>query len=402
MKILPDTQLFLRPSIIELSWGHPDPGLLPVADLARAAEIALRQAGPAALSYGAEQGPGRLLEVLAAWLSHREGTPTKPEQLFITAGVSQGLDLLCTLLARPGDAVLVQAPVYHLALRIFADHGLELIPVASDDEGLRIDAVAAALDHLAEQGRRPCFLYTVPTWCNPTGVSLAMDRRRTLAALAERRDLLILEDDVYRELWYDVPAPPAVSSLAPETVVRLGSFSKILAPGLRLGWLIAPTRLIRRCVSCGLLDSGGGLNHFTAHVVAAYLTLGLLDGHIARLRAVYRSRRNALLAALTRHLPADCRWQTPGGGFFAWVQLPKGYDSAALLPAAEAAGVSYVPGARFFAAGDGARYLRLAFSLLGAEEMEEGARRLGAGLRAGFLLATSAPEIGGADHSDSS
>lgn len=204
-------------------------------------------------------------------------------------------------------------------------------------------------------------------------------RRRALAA---RHGLLILEDDVYRELWYDTPSPPALGSLAPDAVIRLGSFSKILAPGLRLGWLVAPPALVRRCVSCGLLDSGGGVNHFTAHVVSAYLALGLLEEHIGQLREVYRGRRDALLAALAQHLPAGCRWQTPEGGFFAWVQLPEGCDSAALLPATEAAGVSYVPGARFFAGGNERNYLRLAFSLLGAEVLEEGARRLGAGLRA--------------------
>ncbi len=377
MARLLDTQLFLRPGIIELSWGHPDPALLPVADLARAAEIALHWAGPAALAYGAEQGPGQLLEVLAAWLSQRGGKPIKPEQLFITGGVSQGLDLLCTLLARPGDAVLIQEPVYHLALRIFRDHGLELIGVASDEDGLRVEAVAASLAQSRGQGRVPRFLYTVPTWCNPTGVSLTEERRRALAALAAQHGLLILEDDVYRELWFDVPSPPALQSLAPDTVVQLGSFSKILAPGLRLGWLVAPPALVRRCVGCGLLDSGGGVNHFTAHVVAAYLALGLLADHIERLRTAYRHRRDALLAALAQHLPAGCRWQKPGGGFFAWVQLPEGYDTAALLPAAEAAGVSYVPGARFFTTGGGARYLRLAFSLLTPEALEEGTRRLG-------------------------
>ncbi len=382
MPMLTDTQLFLRPGIIEFGWGHPDPARLPAADLACAAEIALRRNGPAALAYGAEQGPGQLLAALAGWLSRREAAAISPEQLFITGGVSQGLDLLCTLLARPGDAVLTQAPVYHLALRIFADHGLELIPVASDEGGLRVDAAAAALERLAAADRRPRFLYTVPTWCNPTGVSLADDRRRALAALAERHGLLILEDDVYRELWYDAPSPPALSTLAPDAVVRLGSFSKILAPGLRLGWLIAPPAVVKRCVGCGLLDSGGGVNHFAAHVAGAYLGLGLLDGHIASLRDVYRGRRDALLAALGQHLPAGCRWGTPGGGFFAWVALPDGCDSAALLPAAEAAGVSYVPGARFYAGSSGARYLRLAFSLLGAEELAEGARRLGAGLRA--------------------
>ncbi len=382
MPMLPDTQLTLRPGMVEFGWGHPDPALLPAADLAYAAELALRRNGPAALSYGAEQGPGQLLAALVEWLSHREGGAISPEHLFVTGGVSQGLDLLCTLLTRPGDVVLVQAPVYHLALRIFADYGLTLVPVASDEGGLCVEAVAAAVERLAAEGKRPRFLYAVPTWCNPTGVSLAGDRRRALAELVERRSLLILEDDVYRELWYGAPSPSALSSLAPDNVIRLGSFAKILAPGLRLGWLVAPPALVQRCVACGLLDSGGGVNHFAAHVVAAYLDLGLLDGHTARLREAYQGRRDVLLAALARHLPAGCRWGTPGGGYFAWVELPDGCDSAALLPAAEAAGVSYVPGARFYTGGGATRYLRLAFSLLGAAELEEGVQRLGTLFRA--------------------
>jgi DNA-binding transcriptional MocR family regulator len=164
-------------------------------------------------------------------------------------------------------------------------------------------------------------------------------------------------------------------------VIRLGSFSKLLAPGLRLGWLTASPELVRRCAGSGMLDSGGGVNHFTAHVVAAYLDLGLLDGHVERLQTAYRRRRDALFNALARHLPAGCRWIAPGGGFFLWLQLPEGCDSAALLPAAERAGISYVPGPRFFAAGGGEQYLRLAFSLLPMEELAEGARRLGELLR---------------------
>ncbi len=373
--MLPDIQLALRPGVIEMGWGHPDPALLPVADIARAAEQALQQDGWAALAYGAEPGPGRLLLSLAAWLSHREGVSIGPEQLFITGGISQGLDLLCTLLTRPGDAVLVQTPVYHLALRIFADHGLETMPVASDGGGLCIEALAAALTRLRAQGRRARFLYTVPTWCNPTGISLAHERRRALVSLTGD-DLLILEDDAYRELWYDAPSLPSLQSLAPAGVARLGSFSKILAPGLRLGWLMAAPDLLQRCTGSGLLDSGGGVNHFTAHVAAAYLEMGLLDKHIDVLRAVYRSRREALLAALARFMPDECSWTTPGGGFFAWVQLPAGYDSTALLAAAEQAGVSFVPGARFYTDGEGGRHLRLAFSLLSEETLIEGVQRL--------------------------
>lgn len=377
----PDTQLFLRPGIIEIGWGHPDPALLPAADLARAAGQTLRDAGPAALAYGAEQGPGRLLEPLRAWLARRAGQPITADQLFVTGGVSQALDLLCTLLTRPGDTALVQAPVYHLALRIFADHGLELAPVESDCQGLRVDALAATLEALHAQGRRPRFLYTAPTFCNPTGISLADERRTNLVAMAARHNVLILEDDVYRELWYDSRPPTALHSLAPANVIQLGSFSKLLAPGLRLGWLMAAPELIQRCVGCGLLDSGGGVNHFTAHIVASYLEMGMLDRHIEALRAVYCARRDALLTSLARFMPEGCAWETPRGGFFAWVQLPKGFNSVALLPFAEQTGVSFVPGARFYAGGGGERYLRLAFSLLHEQDLAEGARRLGCAMR---------------------
>ncbi|RQW91982.1 MAG: PLP-dependent aminotransferase family protein, partial [Geobacter sp.] len=218
-------------------------------------------------------------------------------------------------------------------------------------------------------------------------------RRAALARLAEAHGLLILEDDVYHELWYDVPPPTPLRGLAePGTVIQLGSFSKILAPGLRLGWLVAAPEMVARCVDSGLLDSGGGVNHFTAHVAAAYLDLGLLDGHIARLQTTYRGRRDALLDGLARFMPSDCRWTAPSGGFFVWVQLPEGYDSGALLPVAEQAGVSFVPGARFCVGGGGERYLRLAFSLFPEAELVEGARRLGAVAGKEILGRHRAPE----------
>jgi DNA-binding transcriptional MocR family regulator len=388
MTVLPDIQLVLRPGIVEMQWGNPDPALLPVDDIARATDLALRRDGPRALAYGAEQGPRRLLEPLAAWLAGQEGRAISPADIFVTGGVSQGLDLLCTLLTRPGDAILVQSPVYHLALRIFADHGLELVPVASDDLGLRVDDLAAVLEALPREGRTARFLYLVPTFCNPTGISLAAERRAALARLAEAHGLTILEDDVYRELWYDSSPPaPLQSSAEAGTVIRLGSFSKILAPGLRLGWLIAAPKTVARCVNSGLLDSGGGVNHFTAHAAAAYLDLGLMNGHIERLRTTYRERRDALLEATARFLPTDCRWTVPGGGFFLWLQLPEGCDSSALLPFAEQAGVSYVPGTRFCTGGGGERHLRLSFSLLSAAELAEGARRLGEAIHSAALCA---------------
>ena len=376
--MLPDVQLSLRPGIVDFSWGHPDPSLLPAADMARATAHALAEAGPLALSYGAEQGPGRLIEQMCSRWARLEGAAPDPEQVFITGGISQGLDLLCSLLTRPGDVALVESPVYHLALRIFRDHRLDLVPVAGDEQGLRADALEAQLVALARTGRKASFLYTVPTFGNPSGTTLPLDRRAQVLAQAGQAGLIVLEDDVYRELWYDAVPPPAMFRLAgPATVVRLGSFSKVLAPGLRLGWLMAPAAIVRRCTGSGVLDSGGGVNHFTAHAVAAYLALGLLDAHVERLRNAYRPRRDALLDALARYLPPGIGWVRPGGGFFIWVCLPEGIDSGALLPAAEAAGVSYLPGRLFCSDGGGQRYLRLAFALLPAAELEEGARRLG-------------------------
>lgn len=381
--MLADVQHYLRPGIVEFAWGHPDLALFPAEELARAATLALARADQAALCYGAAQGPGSLIRELSAWLGRREGRAIPPEHLFIAGGLSQGLDLLCTLYTRPGDPLLVDAPTYHLALRIFRDHGLELIPVAADADGLRPDALAAALARLRREGRRPRFLYLVPTFGNPTGVTLSLDRRQEIAVLAQEAGLTILEDDVYRHLWFDAPPPSPLADLAPGSVIRLGSFSKLLAPGLRVGWIHAPVEVVRRCANSGLLDSGGGPSHFAAQVVAAFMELDGFDIHVERLRAAYQARRNLLCAALARHLPPDCHWQTPGGGFFVWVQLPEGIDSAVLLPKAEAAGVSFVPGARFNADGGCSTHIRLAFTLLAPEEMEEGAKRLGTLLREG-------------------
>ncbi len=378
---LRDTQHYLRPGIIELTWGHPDLALFPTAELAHAATLALTRTDRAALCYGADQGPGSLIAQLCAWLARHEAHAPQPDQVFIAGGLSQGLDLLCTLYTSAGDPILVDAPTYHLALRVFRDHRLDLTPVAGDEEGLLPDALADLLSGLRRQGRVPRFLYLVPNFCNPTGATLSLSRRQAVAALAQEFDLMILEDDVYRHLWYDAPPPPPLSDLAPAHVIRLGSFSKLLAPGLRVGWLIAAPEIVERCARCGLMDSGGGISHFAGHVVAAFMELGLLDAHVEKLRAAYRSRRDLFCAALARELPPDCRWQTPAGGFFVWVRLPHGMDSAALLPDAEAAGVSYVPGTRFYADRQSSSHMRLAFTLLPPEELVEGARRLGAVLK---------------------
>ncbi|NNJ09721.1 PLP-dependent aminotransferase family protein [Chloroflexales bacterium ZM16-3] len=382
--MLPDVQIIQRPGIVEFGWGHPAPELLPAEALARAAALTLGGDWHAALTYGYGQEPGRLIELIRLRLGRLEGVTPPAEQLMITAGISQALDMLCAQLSRPGDVVLVEAPTYHLALRIFRDRGLRAVAVPGDGQGIHVDAAEAMLHMLRSGGERVAFLYTVASFGNPSGATLTAERRYALAALARRESLMVIEDDVYGELWYDAPPPPPIYNLAPGgPIVRVGSYSKVLAPGLRLGWMLAAPDLVRRCSSCGVLDSGGGVSHFTAHMVAAFLELGLLDPHVEGLRAALRSRRNVMLTALSRHMPSGCTWNPSLGGFFIWVRLPTDTDSAALLPAAEAAGVGYLPGERFFAEGGGQNYLRLCFSLLPPDEIAEGVRRLGAALRRG-------------------
>ena len=275
---LPNIQIVHRPGVIDLGWGHPDPTLLPVAGLRLAATEALDRYGAEALAYGSERGPGPLLRWLIGYLESCEGRAPAADEIIVTGGISHALDQICTLLTQPGDVVLVEQPTYHLAVRILREHPLELVPVAGDAGGLRPEAVAEAIAAVRRTGRNPRFLYTVPTFNNPTGISLDAERRQALVDLAVAERLLIVEDDAYRELFYDGPAPASLWRLAPRgTVVRLGSFSKVVAPGLRLGFLTADAAIIERMRGGGLLDSGGGINHFSANTVAAFCEAGRFE-----------------------------------------------------------------------------------------------------------------------------
>ncbi len=372
------TQNTLRDGIVEFAFGEPDPSLLPVGLVREAAALALGDAGgAAAMSYGAKKGPHALRAAVAERIAAREGRGVDAGEILITGGASQALDQVVTRLTRPGDVVLVESPTYNLALGIVRDHPVELAGVPLDHGGLDVEALETTLQRLRSSGRVPRLLYTIPTFHNPAGVSLSPDRRRRLLAVAREHDLVVVEDDVYRELAYDGPAPPPLWALdAKAPVVRLGSFSKSLAPGLRLGWITARADLSERLAGAGMLESGGCLGQFSAHVVAALLEAGVYDAHLAGLRRAYASRRDALAAALRERLPAGCRFTVPAGGFFIWVTLPEGLTATALLPHAERHGVSFAPGSRFCLDGDD-HDLRLAFSLYGGAALADGAGRLG-------------------------
>jgi 2-aminoadipate transaminase len=366
-------------------YGHPDPDLLPVEKLIAATERALRARGRLALQYGPEQGYGPLLDYLVGKVGRDEGLRIARANIMLCAGAAQGLDTAARLFTRPGDVVLVEAPTYHEAIATLRDHPVELRQVPIDDHGLVVETLAERLDALSRAGRRVAFLYTIPTFQNPAGVTLTAARRRALVELASERALLLVEDDVYRDLCFEGRVPPSLFELAGgRRVIRLGSFSKILAAGLRLGWIMAEPEVIQRIVGCGLKGNEGGANPFVAHVVAAFCQEGWLEPHIARLVVRYRTRRDALLAALEREMPDGVRWTRPAGGFFVWLTLPEPLEAETVLAEAVERGVLFTPGTRFFAQaseGGGRRNLRLPFSFLSEARMAEGVRALAVVIR---------------------
>ena len=374
----PLTQASVRDDVIELAIGQPEPSLLPTLDLAAASASALQKYGADALGYGAEYGPWPLLEWLSAHLGAIDTRAPATGELLITAGISTALDLIATTVTRHGDVVLVEVPTYHLALGILRDHGVELVGVETDADGLRVDAVEAAIDTARAAGKRVSLLYTIPTFGNPTGRTLAIERRAALSRVAAANGLVIVEDDVYRELWFSAPPPSSIGVVDPTApVLRMGSFSKSLAPGLRLGWISGPSALVGRIIDGGVLASGGGLNPIIALAVAEYAEAGKYASNVARLRDVFRSRSAALVGAIREALP-DATLAEPEGGYFVWLRLPGGLSAASLLSAADAAGVTYQPGSRFDASGTiDPSWLRLSFARYGEEALVEGARRLG-------------------------
>lgn len=367
------TQIDRSKKILDFGIGQPDFDLLPLTILQQAAVARFAEGDPDFLNYGYEQGDGRFRQVLATFLSGGYGTSVDPGHLMVTAGASQALDLLCTLFTRPGDVVLVEEPSYFLALRILQeDHGLRAIPVATDEEGVLPEAVAeAAARH------HPKFLYIIPTFQNPTGRTLPLERRQRLVDLATEHDFLLVADEVYHLLHYGAPPPaPLAAWTHTGQVLSIGSFSKILAPGLRLGWVQAAPELVQRFVRSGLVDSGGGLNPFTSNLVRVVLENGEQDRHLAQLRAVHRARLQAMDTALVQYLGGVARWTAPQGGYFFWLTFPEDLDTAALLPTAQAEGVGFLPGARCSCVGGLHHAMRLCFVHYHEKKIVEGVRRL--------------------------
>lgn len=365
--------------VIPLTYGFPDPGSFPIEVLVEAAARTLREYGNQALQYGPIAGPPLFLDLLVNKLA-TEGISASHANLLVTNGGSQGIDLVTHLLINPGDAMVVEAPTFIGALQTFRNAEADVYEAPSDKDGLDTEALGLLLADLAGRGIQPKFIYVIPTFQNPSGLTLSVARRRALIDLAHRYNTIILEDDAYSELRFDGVAPPSLYALDPENaVIQVRTFSKILGAGLRLGYLVAPQAILPRLLQLKVDVSTSPL---ATHLAATFAgdgagALDRLQAHIQVLCGVYRERRDALLGALAKYAPPGVTWTEPQGGFFTWLTLPEGMDAGAMLPKAEQAGVTYIPGASYFARGTGAHHLRLAFSFLPPDQLVEGVKRLG-------------------------
>jgi len=363
-----------RPEIVSLAGGSPHTAGLPFPELRELVDEVLATEGPTALQYGPGQGDPRAREVFTMLMSE-EGIEASPDDVVPTVGSQQALDLVARMFCDPGDVILAEGPSYVGALSAFSQYQVEVVHVPLDDGGLSPDALAATLDRLSAAGRHPKFLYTVPNFHNPAGVSMAEDRRDRVLDLARSHDVLVVEDNPYGLLGFDVETPPALRARDADNVVYLGTLSKIFCPGLRLGWALVPPALRDRLVQVKEA-SDLSTSNLTQAIAYHYFTGFPWRETLKSLREVYRERRDATLEALRETFPPEARWTEPEGGFYVWVRLPEPLDTKAMMPRALNARVAYVPGRGFFADGTGGNCLRLCYSFPRPDVIREGVHRL--------------------------
>ena len=359
-----------KPGIISFAGGLPSPKTFPIAEFDAASHKVLSEDGQAALQYAASEGFPALREAVAAMLPWN----VDPAQVLITTGSQQGLDLVAKILIDGGSKILVETPTYLGALQAFTPMEPAVVSVASDDEGVVVDDLVAK----AKDAR---FIYLLPNFQNPTGRSMSETRRAAVSAAAAQAGLPIIEDNPYGELWFDEEPPLPLSARNPEGCIYLGSFSKVLAPGLRLGFLVAPKHIYPK-----LLQAKQAVDlhtpSFTQRMVAEVLKGNFLDRHVPTIRALYKSQRDAMLAALAREMQGlDLQWNTPDGGMFLWARLPAGMNAVELLPRAVDKGVAFVPGAAFYAGAGDPRTLRLSFVTASEAQINTGIAALAQAIR---------------------
>ena len=365
-----------RPEVISLAGGLPDTSTFPADSFLAMTDRIARERLPRALQYGPTEGMPEIklciAEVMAA-----EAMRVDPDDILVTTGGQQVIDLVCKTLIDPGDVVIAEAPTYPGAVPVFCSYQADVVQIDMDDEGMRVDLLEETLERLEREGRRPKFIYTIPSFQNPAGVTLSLERRRRLVEIARRRELLVLEDNPYGLLRYEgEPLPTLYSIDGGEYVIYLGTFSKILSPGLRLGWTTAPRPVLEK-MNLGKQAADLCSSSLTQHVVHAYFEAGGWRSYVDELAQIYRRRRDVMLEALEAHLPPEATWTRPQGGLFIWATLPDYIDTTDLLARALRENVAFVPGRAAFLDGRGGSSLRLNFSGVGEDDIREGIRRTG-------------------------
>jgi DNA-binding transcriptional MocR family regulator len=362
-----------RPEVVSLAGGMPYIGGLPLEDIADMMHRLIIERGEVALQYGSGQGDeglrAHITEVMAL-----EGINAHPDDVVVTTGSQQALDLVTTIFIDPGDVVVAEAPSYVGALGVFRAHEADVVHVPMDADGLIPELLESTLTSLATEGRKVKFLYTVPHFHNPGGVTLSRERRPQILEICQRHGVLVLEDNPYGLLGFDTEPLPAMRSMSEDGVIYLGSFSKTFAPGYRVGWAVAPHAVREKLV----LASEAAIlcpSNASQLAISTYLEHADWQGQIKKFREQYRDRRDAIIEALEEHIP-QAQWNVPQGGFYVWVKLPEGIDSKSMLPRAVTARVAYVPGTAFYFDGQGSDHLRLSYCYPTPEKITEGVRRL--------------------------
>ena len=363
-------------NIISFAGGLPDPSTFPVDELKAITLAVLDREPQLALQYGPTEGDARLRDELVRWMA-KDGITVTRDQVLVTIGSQQGLDIVGRVFLDPGDVVIVERPSYMAALQVFRSYRAEMVGVEQDDDGLRPERLEETLARLARSGKRVKLLYAVPDFQNPSGVTLSGPRRQAVLDLARAHHLLIVEDSPYRELRFEGTAPPPLAALDRDgRVIYLSTFSKTLCPGMRIAWIAARGEIIQSFVTA---KQGMDLccPAFTQAIAAEFCARGHLPERIPQITALYRRKRDVMLDTLAREMPDGVTWTRPAGGLFLWVRLPEGMDAEQLLrPAVEEEGVAYVAGSGFHADGGGKNTLRLNFSFPSEANIDEGIRRL--------------------------
>ncbi|MEG1824413.1 MAG: PLP-dependent aminotransferase family protein [Cloacibacillus sp.] len=365
------------PGVISFAGGNPDPAVFPVAEFAEAAQILTRE-GKDILQYGATDGYEPLKGYIAKWMAPRMGRETGANEMLITTGSQEGMDLLCSVLLNDGDTIIAEGPTYPGALHAMRNRGARFLSVPCDKDGLCVDLLPGVIEQGIKDGHKIKFIYTIVNFQNPSGATLSLERREKLLEIAEKYDLVIFEDDPYGHLRYNGEHVPTIFSLDKKNsgrVVYACSFSKILAPGTRVAWIVGDPALIQKMV---MIKQGTNLctSVVSQALVYEYCRLGHLDGFLPKIIAHYGKKRDAMDAAFKKYLPANTTYHTPEGGFFFWLQVP-GVDSQKLFMKAIEHGVAFVTGPAFYAEPNtGLDFMRTCFTFAQPQEIDEGAKRL--------------------------